>query len=999
MTLGRYKTVALVDPGSMCSFLNDRAARACEQQGWRQLGNERIAILADGSESALGVQLSGRCQAMNRSIWAKFLVMPNLRQEVLLGVDILIKMGLKMYLDGVDITPVTSRPQTSVCSTEGPVTMNHLQPRQQDLAKQFLEQHMARFAEIKGPTPLVKHEIRLEDPTPLKQRYRPRNPATQEIIDEEVSKMMKEGIIQPSKSPWSSPVVIARKKDGKPRFCVDFRRVNKVTKKDAYPLPQVNATLDKLRGAKYLSTIDLKNGYWQVPLTEESKPITAFTVPGKGLFEFTVMPFGLHSAPSTFQRLLDKVITPDMAPHAFAYLDDIVICTGTFEGHVRVLHKVFKRLYDAKLRPNPDKCQFFRSNLKYLGHIVDERGLRPDSNRVAALTSLTPPRNMKEARRFLGLISWYRRFIKDVSQVAAPLHQLLKKNAKWEWTDGQQQAFDELKKRLTSAPILACPNWNKTFTLQTDASKEGLGVALTQQDGDEERIIAFASRSLTPAERNYSTTELECLAVKWGVWKMRDYLEGYHFVVLTDHLALKWLDNIDNPSGRLARWAMELSQWDFEVRYRKGTENLLADTLSRQPLQVCAAKSETEDWYQRRLQAVREDPNSYPDYVITDGQLYRHILHTLDFNEASAGEQWKICVPSSEQQRVLEEIHDQPTAGHLGIAKTLFRLSQKYYWPGMLRMGSQYVRNCPSCQKFKASQQISPGQMHATNVDHPWEIVTVDLIGPLPRSNSGNTWLLVMQDKCTKWVELTPLRKATGKAVTEALKRQICLRHGCPKSVLSDNGRQFISADFKDLLSRWHIQHRQTPPYTPQCNPVERTNRVIKTMIAQNIEKSQKTWDILLPELAFAYNTARHDSTSFTPAYLNFGRELKIPGSLDRQKSLPSRQGHQDRIKKLHEALELARSQLAQNFQKQSKHYNLRRRPWIPKKGEKVLKKSHFLSNKIDSFNAKLAQKYEGPFTVHSKISPVIFNLKDATGKIIPHIHVRDLKAFHAQSE
>ena len=273
----------------------------------------------------------------------------------------------------------------------------------------------------------------------------------------------------------------------------DFRRLKSVTERDAYPLPQVNATLDKLRGARYLSTINLKNGYWHVPLSEESKALTAFTVSGRGLFEFNVMPFGLHSASSTFQSLLDQVITPDMAPHTFAYLDDIVVCITTFQEHIEVLAKVFQKLYDATLKPNPEKCQFFRAELKYLGHIVDKDGLRTDLELVAAIKNLSPPKDPKEARRFLGLIFWYRRFIKDVAYIAAPLHRLLKKRVKWEWTEQHEEAFDKLKESLITAPVLVCSDWDKPFNLQTDASQEGLEAAISQQGEDGERIIAYAS--------------------------------------------------------------------------------------------------------------------------------------------------------------------------------------------------------------------------------------------------------------------------------------------------------------------------------------------------------------------------------------------------------------------------------------------------------------------------------------------------------------------------
>ena len=276
----------------------------------------------------------------------------------------------------------------------------------------------------------------------------------------------------------------------------------------------------------------------------------------------------------------------------------------------------------------------------------------------------------------------HRFLVPTVHQGRRPYHssiaQTSGKKVKWEWTDEHQTAFDRLKESLTTAPVLVCPDWNKPFTLQTDASQEGLGAALSQPEDQGEQIVAYASRSLTKAERNYSTTELECLAVKWGIWKMRDYLEGYHFTILTDHLSPEWLGQMDNPSGRIARWAMKLSQWDYTIKYQKGSDNLLADTLSRQPLPTCVVTSQNY-WYHRRKRMVEEDAKAHPEYTVKNGRLYRLILHTLDFNEADPSSQWKICVPRAEQGRVLKEEHDEPVAGHLGIAKTLARLARKYY--------------------------------------------------------------------------------------------------------------------------------------------------------------------------------------------------------------------------------------------------------------------------------------------------------------------------------
>jgi len=274
--------------------------------------------------------------------------------------------------------------------------------------------------------------------------------------------------------------------------------------------------------------------------------------------QFTEMPFGLHSAPATFQRLLNSVLGPELESHTFVYLDDIIVISATLDDHLRHLGEVFSRLREARLRVNPDKCHFGLTELKYLGHIVDRRGLRTDPEKIRAVTQWPTPTNIRQIRQFIGLASWYRRFIRDFSATAAPLTKLTRKNAKWHWGPEEDRAFQQLKHALTIAPILACPDFERKFILQTDASTSGLGVVLSQHFEEGERVIAYASRMLNGAERNYSATELECLTVIWGIRHMRGYLKGYEFTVITDHQALRWLQHLDSPSGRLGRWALEL---------------------------------------------------------------------------------------------------------------------------------------------------------------------------------------------------------------------------------------------------------------------------------------------------------------------------------------------------------------------------------------------------------------------------------------------------------
>ncbi|XP_033236139.1 uncharacterized protein [Drosophila pseudoobscura] len=368
---------------------------------------------------------------------------------------------------------------------------------------------------------------------------------------------------------------------------------------------------------------------------------------------------------------------------------------------MRHLGTVLQRLRKANLRLNKDKCSFFKRRLKYLGHVISGNGIHTDPDKIAAVRNLKPPAGVKELRRCIGMASWYRRFVPNFSEIVEPMTALLRKDRQWKWSEEQEKAFEELKIRLTEAPVLACPDFSEKFSLQTDASEQGLGAVLTQKIRDEERVIAYASRRLSKAEENYSVTEKECLAIVWSIRKLRCYLEGYRFDVITDHLALKWINSIDNPTGRIARWALELQQYQFDIRYRRGKQNVVADALSRQPLELLHQALEEESqckWIRKMLARIRQQPGKYEDYRSESGQLYRR-LHTVPEEEDSTP--WKLCVAAEHRRRVLKECHDHPTAGHLGIRKTSTRVAQKYYWPGLFREVARYVRQCVVCQKYK----------------------------------------------------------------------------------------------------------------------------------------------------------------------------------------------------------------------------------------------------------------------------------------------------------
>ena len=472
---------------------------------------------------------------------------------------------------------------------------------------QEVQEVLGKWSHIfsKGPTDLgktntVKHEIKLTDSTPFKEPYRRIPPAMFEEVRQHLKEMLESDAIRPSQSPYSSNVVLVRKKDGSLRFCIDFRKLNNRTIKDAYTLPRIDDTIDTLIGAKYFSKLDLKSGYWQVEMSEEDKHKTAFTVGNLGFFECNRMAFGLTNAPATFQRLMERCMGELNLKECLIFLDDILIFSVTFEEHIKRIEAVFSRLQEHGLKLKPSKCEFFKSSVAYLGHVVSDRGVETDPDKIKALSEWPVPHNVKTLRSFLGFTGYYRRYIKDYARIVKPLNDLLvghstngytpegkkkkKKSIPWQWGKAQQDAFDMLKLKLSTPPVLAYADFNKPFILHTDASVEGLGAVLYQEQDGFERVIAYASRGLRKSERNYPAHKLEFLCLKWAITdKFHDYLYGNNFTVLTDNNPLTYVLTSAKLDATGHRWLAALGTYNFTLKYKTGKSNCDADGLSRRP--------------------------------------------------------------------------------------------------------------------------------------------------------------------------------------------------------------------------------------------------------------------------------------------------------------------------------------------------------------------------------------------------------------------------------
>ncbi|KAK9687873.1 Reverse transcriptase (RNA-dependent DNA polymerase) [Popillia japonica] len=908
-----------------------------------------------------------------------------------------------------------------------------LSTKQASILSELVESHFNSSIEELGCTNLVEHKIELiGEVEPIKQRYYPVSPAIIKQMDTVIKDMLDKGVIEPSSSPWSSPVVMVPKRDGTWRFCVDYRQLNKVTKRDAYPLPYISSILDRLRDARYLSSLDVKSAYWQIPVAEDSRPLTAFTVPGRGLFQFKRLPFGLHTAPATWQRLIDRVLGVDLEPYCFKYLDDIIITTQTFEQHIEVLSKVFKRIRSAGLTLGRDKCKFCRSELGYLGYVVDRNGLHVDPGKVEAILRIPIPTKVQEVRSLIGTASWYRRFIPNFASVIEPLTMLLRKGVKFEWTEAQRRSFDEIKERLVSAPVLSCPDFSLPFTIQTDASAFGLGAVLTQEHPEQgERVICYLSRSLSRQERNFSTTERECLAVLWSIDKLRPYVEGSHFKVITDHWSLRWLNNLKNPTGRLARWSLQLQQYSFDVVHRKGKDHAVPDMLSRSVLIVDSISVNhpqvIDRWYENMKRGVAENPLKFPSWRVEDSKVYKFV-HSREVADLQIPDEWKIVVPKFQRMEVLQACHDSPHAGHPGVFKTFNRVaqhSQHYYWPKMKSDISRYVGRCTVCNENKPEQRKPAGFTAKRRiVDRPFQVVSCDFIGPLPRSTRGYKYILVIVDLFSKFTLAIPLRSATTKLCWAAIEDQLFLMFGQPMTLISDNGVQFRSREFTNLLQSYRVQHVFTPNYHAQANPTERTNKTLETMVRCYVKDNHRSWDKHLRKIACAIRTQVHESTGYTPYSIVFGREFPLnltdyiklsrdlavdENALRTDRTIPLRSLYAEVKRRLEKAAERNkryydlrrrdvqysvgdRGRLEKAAERNKRYYDLRRRDVQYSVGDRVFRRNFVQSDALNYFAAKLAPKFVGPFVIKKKISPWTCELEDTDGRFRGNWHCKDLK-------
>ena len=675
-----------------------------------------------------------------------------------------------------------------------------------------------------GRTARVQHRINTGDAPPIRQSVRRMPQLRRQEAKKLLDDMLSRAVIQPSSSPWASPVVLVPKRDGSFQFCIDCPKVNAVSRKDAYLLPRIDDTLDTLAGSKWFSALDLLSGYWQVEVSPEDREKTAFCT-HEGLFEFRVMPFGLCNAPATFQRLMDAVLAGLKWSTCLVYIDDIVIPGRTFQAHLAHLQAVFERLKEAGLKLKPQKCRFCLHKINFLGHIVSADGIQTDPQKTAKVSTWPTPTSQKELQQFLGLASYYRRFVKNFAAIAKPLYQLTEKTARFTWTDKAQAAFEELRQHLVTAPTLIFPDYQRQFILDTDSSDVGIGAVHSQghEDGFE-RVVAYASRTLSRPERRYCVTRRELLAVVTFIQHFRPYLLGREFLLRTDHGSLTWLTNFKEPEGQLARWLECLQEFSFEIVHRSGKKHTNADALSRRPCSQCGweellppeghkpdgtiavflAQHSPQDLRKLQLndtttgpvlRAVEKNTRLEPEAISRGGPEVRRLMQLWDrltledgllkrrYESVSGQRSWtQFVVPHVLREEIMQELHAGPLEGHLGEDKTTGKVRERFYWPGLQQDVAQWIRTCPVCATRKSPPQRNRAPLKTIVSGFPMQVVAVDILGPFPESTTGNSYILVAGDYFTKWTEAYAIPNQEAVTIARKLVDHMFCRFSPPSS-------------------------------------------------------------------------------------------------------------------------------------------------------------------------------------------------------------------------
>ncbi|GJS27327.1 reverse transcriptase domain-containing protein [Tanacetum coccineum] len=832
-------------------------------------------------------------------------------------------------------------------------------------------------------------------------------PSEMKELSDQLKELSDKGFIRPSSSPWGAPVLFVKKKDGSFRMCIDYRELNKLTVKNRYPLPRIDDLFDQLQGSSIYSKIDLRSGYHQLRVREEDIPKTAFRT-RYGHYEFQVMPFGLTNAPAVFMDLMNRVCKPYLDKFVIVFIDDILIYSKNKQEHAEHLKLILELLKKEQLYAKFSKCEFWIPKVQFLGHVIDSQGIHVDPAKIESVKDWASPKSATEIRQFLGLAGYYRRFIEGFSKIAKPMTKLTQKKIKFEWSDKAEAAFQLIKQKLCSAPILALPEGNEDFIAYCDASIKGLGAVLMQR----EKVIAYASRQLKIHKKNYTTHDLELGAVVFALKIWRHYLYGTKCTVFTDHKSLQHILDQKELNMRQRRWLELLSDYDCEIRYHPGKANVVADALSRKervkPLRVWALVMTIGlDLPKRILEAqieARKPENLKSEDV--GGMLIENSKDpekprkeklepradgTLCLNNRS----W---LPRYGDLRtlIMHESHKSKYSVHPGSDKMYQDMKQLYWWPNMKADIATYVSKCLTCLRVKAEHQKPSGLLVQPAIPQwKWENITMDFVTKLPRTQSGNDTIWVIVDRLTKSAHFLPMRETDPMdKLARLYLKEVVTRHGIPVSIICDRDPHFTSNFWRSFQKALGTRLDMSTTYHSETDgQSERTIQTLEDMLRACVIDFGNGWEGHLPLIEFSYNNSYHASIKAAPFKALYGRKCRSPVCWAEVGD--ARLTGPELVHETTEKIVQIKHRMQAAHDRQKSYADVRRKPREFQVGDRVmLKVSPWKGVVRFGKRGKLNPRYIGPFKVLAKVGTVAYRLElpQQLSRVHSTFHVSNLK-------